>query len=115
MRANSQSLVHIVGDIMKKAYVIAEIQVTNPTAYEDYRALSTAAVAQYGGQFLVRGGKREQCEGRDDAHNDTWRTVVVEFPSMEQARVWYESAEYGKAKEVRWENSIGRLFIVEGA
>ncbi len=100
---------------MKKAYAVAEIQVTNPTAYEDYRLLSTAAVAQYEGQFLVRGGSREQREGEDAAHDSAWRTVIVEFPSLEQARAWYDSVEYAKAKMIRQANSIGRLFIVEGA
>jgi uncharacterized protein (DUF1330 family) len=99
---------------MKKAYVVAEIQVTNPVAYEDYRALSTAAAAQYGGQFIVRGGVREQFEGDDDLHNRDWRTVIVEFPSLAQARNWYNSPEYGMARAVRQANSIGRLFLVEG-
>jgi uncharacterized protein (DUF1330 family) len=100
---------------MKKAYVVAEMLVTNPTGYADYRALSTAAVAQYGGQFLVRGGTRVQREGEDEQHAETWRTVIVEFPSLEQAQTWYDSVEYTKAKEVRQANSTGRLFIVEGA
>ena len=100
---------------MPKAYVVAEIQVTNPTGYADYRELSTAAVAQYGGRFLVRGGRREQREGEDGIHNSGWRTVIVEFDSMEQAQAWYDSVEYGKAREIRLANSVGRLFIVEGA
>lgn len=100
---------------MKKAYVVAEIQITNPAEYEAYRVMSTAAAAQYGGTFLVRGGKRDQREGEDAAHDSTWRTVIVEFESMEQARAWYESPEYTKAKAVRQAHSIGRLFIIEGA
>ncbi|MBC3910375.1 MULTISPECIES: DUF1330 domain-containing protein [Undibacterium] len=99
---------------MSKAYVVAEIQVTNADAYADYRPLATASVAQYGGQFLVRGGTRVQKEGRDDAHNEGWRSVIVEFPSLQQAQHWYDSVEYAKAMEIRHANSIGRLFIVEG-
>jgi uncharacterized protein (DUF1330 family) len=99
---------------MPKAYVIAEIQVTNPEGYADYRALSTASLAQYGGTWLARGGQRTQFEGNDEQHNENWRTVVVEFPSMEQARTWYESPEYTHAREIRQAHSIGRLFIVEG-
>jgi uncharacterized protein (DUF1330 family) len=100
---------------MKKAYVIGEMQVTNPVNYEGYRVLSTAAVAQYGGQFIVRGGQRDQLEGADALHNEAWRTVVIEFNSLEQAKTWYESVEYTKAKEVRLANAVGRLYIVEGA
>jgi uncharacterized protein (DUF1330 family) len=99
---------------MKKAYVVAEIHVTNPTGYDEYRTLSTAAAAQYGGQFLVRGGTRVQREGADEQHSDKWRTVIVEFPSIEQAQAWYDSVEYTQAKAIRQANSIGRLFIVEG-
>lgn len=99
---------------MPKAYVVAEIQVTNPDGYADYRKLSTAAGEQYGGRFIVRGGAREQLEGEDDTHNAGWRTVIIEFDSMEQARTWYNSPEYTKAREVRQANSVGRIFLVEG-
>ncbi|MFZ6768294.1 DUF1330 domain-containing protein [Undibacterium sp. Di26W] len=99
---------------MSKAYVVAEIQVTRPEPYAEYRVLSTASVDRYGGQFLVRGGTRLQKEGGDDQHNEGWRTVLVEFPSLAQAQLWYDSVEYGKAKAIRQANSIGRLFIVEG-
>jgi uncharacterized protein (DUF1330 family) len=99
---------------MKKAYVVAEVQVTNPDAYSEYRDLATASIAQYGGRFLVRGGQRDQREGEDAAHNGNLRTVITEFPSLEQARQWYESVEYTRAKAIREANSVGRLFIVEG-
>jgi uncharacterized protein (DUF1330 family) len=99
---------------MPKAYVVAEIRVTNPEKYADYRALSTAANAQYGGTWLARGGERVQLEGEDETHNPGWRTVIVEFPSLAAARAWYDSPEYAKAREIRTANSIGRLFIIEG-
>ncbi|WP_394779410.1 DUF1330 domain-containing protein [Undibacterium sp.] len=99
---------------MPKAYVVAEITVTNPDGYADYRPLSTASLEQYGGTFLVRGGAREQMEGEDAQHNAGWRTVITEFPSMEQAKKWYESVEYTKARSIRQQHSIGRLLIVEG-
>ena len=99
---------------MKKAYVVAEIKVTNPQAYQDYLPLSTASVVKFGGRFIVRGGQRDQVEGRDDLHNETWRTVIVEFPSLEHAQGWYRSVEYTQAKAVRQANSTSRLFIVEG-
>lgn len=99
---------------MPKAYVVAEIQVSDPEAYADYRALSSASVAQYGGVWLARGGQRIQCEGGDGGHNENWRTVVVEYPSLEQAQAWYASSEYTRAREIRQAHSIGRLFMVEG-
>ncbi|NEX63224.1 DUF1330 domain-containing protein [Noviherbaspirillum galbum] len=99
---------------MKKAYVVAEIAVTDAAGYEPYRTLSTQSVAQHGGQFIVRGGSREQREGEDASHHAGLRTVIVEFPSLEQARKWYDSVEYEHARKIRQANSTGRLFIVEG-
>lgn len=99
---------------MKKAYVVAEVRVHNPGAYEGYRELATESVARFGGRFVVRGGTRVQREGKDAEHDDSLRTVIVEFPSLAQAQAWYDSPEYRKAKDIRIANSTGRLFIVEG-
>ena len=74
---------------MPAAYVIAEIEVVDPAAYEDYRKQVPAVIAKYGGKFLVRGGKVEPREGG-------WipkRIVVVEFPSLAQAQKWYDSPD----------------------
>jgi uncharacterized protein (DUF1330 family) len=100
---------------MAKAYVVAEITVTDPQAYEEYRKLVLPTVLAFDGQFLVRGGARIQCEGVDDAHHDQMRTVILGFPSLSQARAWYDSPAYKEAKALRQAASQGRLFIVEGA
>lgn len=100
---------------MAKAYVVTEITVTDPQAYEDYRKLVLQTVLAFDGQFLVRGGTRIQCEGVDDAHHDQMRTVILEFPSLSQARAWYESPAYKDAKALRQAASQARLFIIEGA
>lgn len=99
---------------MAKAFVIGEICVIDPTKFSEYRELSTAAVEKFGGTWLARGGERTQLEGGDGAHNAEWRTVIVEFPSVDSARAWYDSMEYTKAREVRIASSIGRLYIVSG-
>ena len=93
------------------AYVIGEIEVTDPAAYEDYRKQVLAVVTQYGGRFLVRGGKVEPLEGGWSPK----RVVTVEFPSMEQARKWYQSAEYGPLIALRQKASRGKMILVEGA
>ncbi len=100
---------------MAKAYVVAEITVTDPQAYEEYRKLVLPTVLAFDGQFLVRGGTRIQCEGVDDAHHDQMRTVILEFPSLSQARAWYDAPAYKEARALRQAASQGRLFIVEGA
>ena len=77
---------------MSKAYVVAEITVTDPLAYEEYRKLVLPTVLAFGGQFLVRGGTRIQCEGLDDAHHDQMRTVILEFPSLSKDKTIKKSS-----------------------
>ena len=92
------------------AYVIGEIEVTDPAVYDDYRKQVLATVEKYGGRFAVRGGKVEALEGG-------WtpkRIVVLEFPSLEQATKWYRSPEYAPLIKLRQKGSRGRLIAVEG-
>jgi uncharacterized protein (DUF1330 family) len=93
------------------AYVIGEIEVTDPAPYEEYRKQVLAVVTKYGGKFIVRGGRVESMEGG-------WapkRIVALEFPSMEQALKWYRSPEYAPLIKLRQKAAQGKLIIVEGA
>ena len=93
------------------AYIIAEIQVTDPTAYEGYRPLAAASIARFGGRYVVRGGNIDLLEGEPEPG----RIVVIEFPDADAARRWYRSEEYQKALRIRQSASRGRVFLVEGA
>jgi len=93
------------------AYVIAEIEVTDPAGYEEYRKQVLAVVTKYGGKFIVRGGKVDAREGGWNPK----RIVLVEFPSLAQAQKWYDSEEYRPLIKLRQKASKGRLIIVEGA
>jgi uncharacterized protein (DUF1330 family) len=93
------------------AYIIAEIQVTDPAAYDEYRPLAAASIARFGGRFLVRGGKLDLLEGETQPE----RVVVIEFPDADTARRWYHSDEYQTALKIRQVASRGRVFLVEGA
>jgi uncharacterized protein (DUF1330 family) len=92
------------------AYIIAEVEVTNPTGYEVYRPLAGASIAQYGGKFVVRGGKAELVEGTQEPA----RIVVIEFADTAAAKRWYNSPEYQEALKIRLANSKGRMLLVEG-
>ena len=95
---------------MPAAYVLAEITITNPDGYKEYTTIVPATIEKYGGKFLVRGGKATVLEG-------DWpekRRVVLEFPSAEAARKWWDSPEYEKPKALRRANSEGRLLLLEG-
>lgn len=92
------------------AYLIAEIEVTDPETYAGYRTGTEAAAARHGGRFLVRGGTALPLEGAPPAG----RVVVVGFPDMAAARAFYDSPEYRAILPLRQAASKGRLFIVEG-
>jgi uncharacterized protein (DUF1330 family) len=92
------------------AYVIANVRVTDPVRYEDYRRLVTATVTAHGGRFLARGGPIDVLEG-------DWRPerlVILEFPSMDRARAWWSSPDYAEARAIRRAASEGTLLVLEG-
>ena len=92
-------------------YVIADVDVQDPEAYEEYKRLVPGTLEPYGGRFLVRGGDVERLEGGWEAH----RVVVLEFPSTDDARRWYASDGYSRAKAMRQRASAGSLLLVAGA
>ncbi len=93
------------------AYVIAHVNVTDPEQYQEYKKLTPAAVAAHGGTFLVRGGDSEVLEGQPEDR----RVVVLEFPSMDAARTFYDSAQYREARAVRDGAAEMSMLLVEGA
>ena len=93
------------------AYVIAEIEITDPAAYEEYRKLVPATIVKYGGKYLVRGGAVESKEGGWQPK----RLAVLEFASMDQARKWYHSPEYAPVLALRAKAARSKLLLVEGA
>jgi uncharacterized protein (DUF1330 family) len=93
-----------------KGYVIANVSVRDAAAYEGYRSRTAAIIAQYGGRFLVRGGAVEVREGEPGID----RLVILEFPSMEAARIFYDSPEYQAILPIRLEYASSTLVIAEG-
>jgi uncharacterized protein (DUF1330 family) len=93
------------------AYLVAEVEVTNPAGFAPYRAGVAATVAQYGGRFLTRGGTTELIEGGPPPKT----VVIIEFADAAAVMRWYDSPEYRAILPSRLDNSTGRLFIVEGA
>ncbi|ADU36374.1 uncharacterized protein (DUF1330 family) [Variovorax boronicumulans] len=95
---------------MTSAYIIANVEVTNPVQYEDYKKWSTEAMKAHGAEVCARGGKVEVLEG-DWAPQ---RIVILKFPSVEAAKKFNESPEYGKARTARQGAAIMRMIVVEG-
>ncbi len=92
------------------AYIVVDCEVTDPVRYEQYRLLTPAAIARHGGRFLVRGGATEVLEGDWQPR----RVVLLEFPSMEAARTFYDSPEYREARAVRDGAANMDIIVVAG-
>lgn len=97
---------------MANAYIIAELAVVDPVAYKasGYMAMAEASVAAHGGRFIVRGGSAILLEGEPAPG----RIVVLEFPSLESAQLFYASEDYAPAIVLRQTLSTARLVLVDG-
>jgi uncharacterized protein (DUF1330 family) len=105
------TLLHAQAPRATPGYVIAEFTVKDQEAFRDYGQRVPATLNQYGGRFLVRGGKIEKLKG-DEPKGPV---VVLAFDSVDQARRWASSQEYGALIPTRDKAADARLFIVEGA
>lgn len=91
--------------------MISESEVLDEEAAVRYRAIAAQAIEQYGGRYVVRGAVPEAVEGEWPARR---RLIIVEFPSLEQARTWYESPEYAEARKIADTAMDRSLTFVEG-
>ena len=89
------------------AYLIAQINVTNEDSYKEYLAKVTPTVEKYGGEYIIRAGKFKTVLGNWDYK----RNVVIEFPSLEKAKEFYNCPEYQPIKKIRLDNAENNLII----
>jgi len=92
------------------AYLIVDIDITDPVRYADYIKAVPASIAAYGGKFVVRGGKAQRLEG-------SWnpkRVVVLHFDTYERALEWWGSEEYREPKALRQSASVSNMILIEG-
>ena len=93
------------------AFVFVEINIIDHKLYEEYKKLTPKTVSDFGGKFIVRGGKTEVLEG-DSSHN---RMVLLEFPSTDEAQAWWNSQEYTRARLIRQRAATTRMILLEGS
>lgn len=91
------------------AYIIVQVDISDPQQYEAYKKLTPDTVKAFGGKFVLRGNPVEALEGSWD-HD---RLVMLEFADKETARQWYYSKEYQVAKEIRESAAQAKFFLVE--
>ena len=92
------------------AYLISDVEVLDPAAFEEYRQKTPATVAAYGGRYLARGGALEVLEG-------DWtppRISILEFPDLAAIRRWWSSPEYAPLRALRQRTARSNLVITEG-
>ena len=95
---------------MMPAYVIAQVTVHDPVEYQKYMAGFAPAFAPHEGRVLVAADEVEVIEG-------TWprtRTVVLEFPSAEHAKRWYDSPAYQSILQHRLKAANSNLVLAPG-
>lgn len=85
---------------MPKGYVYAEVDITDPEQYENYRELDPASIASFGGKYLILRGDPE--------------IVMLEFENRERAKEWYNSTRYQHAKSVRQGAAKVELLLLSG-
>ena len=92
------------------AYIVAENRLHDPEKFKLYVQEAVKLITAHGGRVLVAADEADIREGKKCEP----RTAIIEFPSLEAARRWYESAEYQPVKRLRQEATTGSLFIVDG-
>ena len=92
------------------AYVIANVHVSDPAQYENYKRLSSIAMQAHGAEVCVRGGAVEVLESDWQPE----RIVVLKFKDVAAARAFYDSPEYRAAREARAGAADMRMIVVEG-
>jgi uncharacterized protein (DUF1330 family) len=92
------------------AYVIVNVKILDPDTYKEYVKQSPISITAHGGRFLARAGKTEVLEG-DAVPN---RMVLLEFPSFERAKEWWNSEMYRLPKALRQSASEASMILVDG-
>ena len=92
------------------AYIIVDLEITDPEKFQKYRELVSPLIQVYGGRYVVRGGKSEVLEG-DWKPN---RLVVLEFDSEAEAKKFWISDDYKPVKQLRHESANSSIVMVEG-
>lgn len=92
------------------AYVIVQVEVTDWERFREYLKEVPRMIKHYGGKYLARGGETVMLEGSDQLR----RVVLIEFPSLQQAKDWYHSPEYQQIKSLRAGAAVGTITAIEG-
>ena len=92
------------------AYIVARVDVRNWDAYREYMRHTPRVIAKFGGRFIARGGEMVTLEGPEE----TLRVVLVEFPTLDSAKNFYNSPDYKAVKKLRQGAGSAKLVAIDG-
>lgn len=92
------------------AYLVVRVNVTDQNKFREYLKATPAIITKHEGRYIARGGEMVTLEGPPE----TRRIVIIEFPSLEKARQFYDSSEYQDARRLREGAAVGEIIVVEG-
>lgn len=92
------------------AYIIVDVTIHDPESYAEYKTYTPASLVPFEGKFVVRGGDLETLEG----DWEPGRIVILEFPTVEQAKAWWASDLYAPAKAIRHRAAHSKMIMVQG-
>ena len=92
------------------AYVLVNIEITDPDGFKQYQARFPQLMAAHGGKYIARGGKVERVEGSWLPH----RMILMEFPSLEHVQRLLASPEYKDVQALRARSTNSDLLVIEG-
>lgn len=94
------------------AYYLVDVrEIKDEAKMQDYRARINPAVERFGGRYVVIGGPAQVLEG---SYHPVF-PVMIEFPTMADARRWYNSEDYRELKALRLSATVSNAFFMEGA
>ena len=91
-------------------YIAGETYITDPAIYQAHLPRALATIARFGGRVVAGGGKIDLLEGDPMPE----RIFIIEFPTADAARRWYQSDDYQEELKTRLSASHGRVFLIEG-
>ncbi len=91
------------------AYLVANYRITNPDGYAAYPPAEAPTLEPFGGELVIADFASEAIEGQPLPV-----TIVVKFPSKEDAKAWYQSDEYQAVVNLRTDNTEGSVVFVDG-
>jgi uncharacterized protein (DUF1330 family) len=94
-----------------KGYVVCVYKIiSSEEKLKEYAVKARTAVEKYKGKFLIRGGRFTINEG-----DKSPRTVVIEFPTYDEANLFYNSKEYREAHDILKGHAVRHHQTIEGS